>query len=98
MTAVSEIHPPCAKKKAREFLSILDDLKVVLISFGGFGFIPSLEKIEGVLFLVPCELDRNIEKNYKEVNMKKISHPDLLLVSDFVLTKPSDGIISELWG
>jgi len=30
--------------------------------------------------------------------MKKISHPDLLLASDFVLTKPGYGIISETWG
>lgn len=86
-----------SKKKVRDFLNISQEHKVVLVSFGGLGFAPPLEKIEDVLFLFPGESDRRIDNDYLEVNMKKISHPDLLLASDFVLTKPGYGIISEVW-
>ncbi|MGC9365461.1 MAG: hypothetical protein ACP5FK_00250 [bacterium] len=84
-------------QQIRKLLNIPQDAKVMLLTFGGQEYLPPLRKIEGLLYLVPGKVDRRMRDSYIEVSTKNFSHPDLVVASDIIFSKPGYGILSEIW-
>lgn len=81
----------------RKFLNLSNEKKYLLLSFGGFNFLPELSEIKNIVFLIPSDKTQWINSFTFEVSTKDISHPDLVLCSDYIFSKPGYGILSEVW-
>ena len=88
----------CESVEVRRLLGIPADVKVGLISFGGFGLrdfdFSSLAKIPGWFFLAENDLSADCA-NIRIIPPGGIFYPDLVGAADAVITKPGYGIVSE---
>jgi L-arabinokinase len=88
----------CEPAGVRRALGIPDDVRVGLISFGGFGLkdfdFSFLATIPGWFFLAETEMAADCA-NIRIITPGRIPYPDLVGAADAVITKPGYGIVSE---
>lgn len=87
-----------SRSEIRRELGVSEDVKLGLISFGGFGlgdydFSP-LAKLKEWVFLTESGLSDQVP-NVQNVSFKSLRYPDLVKAADVVITKPGYGIVSE---
>ena len=91
------------KNEIREILGLPPDLKVVLLSFGGFWlgeeYYRKLAKLKSFVWIASERVGGGFPgiQNFSREKVKRagLIYPDLVKASDVVVTKPGYGILSE---